>query len=79
MGDGRDEDVVSVEELKVDGVGGGILWIMEPHGAEEGCAVDALAMEVGVDIVQELVSGIFECKVSIAIPVPGEEVYFTSG
>ena len=49
--DGGDEDSVTVEELEVDGVGVGIIGVVEEQGVESGCAGLVLLVDSCVDVV----------------------------
>lgn len=57
LGYGADEKVVAEEELKVDGGGVEIFWIVEEQGVEEGETRLGLLVEGSVDVVQETVAG----------------------
>jgi hypothetical protein len=49
--DRTDKDAVAVEELQVDGVGVGVVWVVEEQGVEGRGAGLVLFVDGGVDVV----------------------------
>jgi len=56
LGDWRNQDAVTEEELVIDGECIAVLWVLEPERVENGGTIDMSLMERSVEIIEKTIA-----------------------